>query len=101
MGSSMQKYVAPNYLAFRVCVERTLDNPARASISRKSFSLVRFKASLWVRFLFGWVVGNPETTGSAIGKVFGKSGIWNSSQHDRERLTDSQYSRIEIAMRRR
>jgi hypothetical protein len=60
MGSSMQKYVAPNYLASRVCVERTLDNPARASISRKSFSLVRFKASLWVRFLFGWVVGNWE-----------------------------------------
>jgi hypothetical protein len=55
--------VALNYLASRVWVERTLDNPASGSTSRKTFSWVRFRASLWVRFLCGRVVGHPEVGG--------------------------------------
>ena len=49
-----------NYLVSGLWVERTLDNPAVASISCKAFSWVRFRAFLWVRLLRGRVVGYSE-----------------------------------------
>src|SRR5690349_13881783 len=51
---------ARNYFAPSACVKRTLDNPPHASIRRKTFSCVRFKASLWVRFRCEWVIGYSE-----------------------------------------